>query len=286
MLSLDLRPEILIVEDDTYWIEHYRVALKHLSIDIREAKSVKEAAILLSKNFFAVVIIDLSIPGIKESTLGGFEVIESSKKRNPYTELLVITGHTAHEVLDRVSRAGVRFITKSVDHRELALSVEAMIAAWKKRFSDLVQVLFELPTSAAILEDRGKRKPTLKIKDEYDLQDLLHFAYKPFFPDVIVEEYTLKRAGRTKRLDLVFRALETVIETKMIRNKSHAKTIPDELDIDIRGYVAHPYCRRLICYVYDPQKFVKDPRSIEQDLSGEQRQDSKFIDVIVLIRPF
>jgi hypothetical protein len=106
---------------------------------------------------------------------------------------------------------------------------------------------------------------------------------KPYFPDVITEEYTLKRAGKTKRLDLVIKGLETVIETKMVRNKEHGSRIADDLDIDIRGYVAHPHCRRLFCYVYDPKHHIKDPRMVERDLSGEASQDTKMIDVSVII---
>jgi len=217
--------------------------------------------------------------------LGGFEVIEAARKRSPYTELLVITGHTEHELLDRVARAAVSFITKPVIHRELVLAATSMINAWQARFTTLLTVLNGFSELLPILQDRGHNKPPFRIVDEYDLQDLLHFLFKPLFRDVIVEEYTLKRAGKTKRLDLVLKGLEAVVETKMVRTKAHSRKISDELDIDIRGYVSHPYCRRLICFVYDPKHYLKDPRTIEKDLSGDQSQDRSVIEVSVMVRP-
>jgi CheY-like chemotaxis protein len=283
--KIEPRPELLIVEDESYWIDHYRVALKNLPIDIHEAKSVNDANSLLDKHQFAALIVDLQMPGLKDSGMGGFEIIHRAHKRNRYTEKLVITAQTSPDVLSRVSKEGLRFITKNVDHRELSISVDAMIAAWKRRFEDIQTILNEFSTASLILQSRGHKKTRVQINDEYDIQDLLHFLYKPLFPDVVPEEYIPKRATRTKRVDLVIRGLETVIETKIARSVEHGRKIPDELDIDIRGYSTHPYCRRLICYVYDPKNHIVDPRAVETDLSGEQTQDGKQLDVSVMIRP-
>lgn len=279
------KPEILIVEDDGYWIEHYSRILKHCAFDITEARTVSDVISMLENRCFAGVIVDLELPGLKGSKLGGFEVIDVTRRRNAYTELLVITGHTESEIIDRVSRAGVGCITKHIEPRELILSASAMVEAWRRKFGSVETILERFTEILPIVQDRGHGKPAIKITDEYDVQDLLHFLYKPLFSDIIVEEYTLKRAGKTKRLDLVIKGLQTVIETKIVRNKSHAGKIGDELDIDIRGYVSHPYCHRLFCFVYDPNNYIKDPRIIEKDLAGEQSQDGKTIEVEVMVRP-
>jgi CheY-like chemotaxis protein len=280
-----LKPQILVVEDDKYWIEHHKVALKNVNVDVHEAQTVRQAINILGRQTFAGLAVDLEIPGIKDSALGGFEVLEAAKKLNSYTELFVITGHTEHQILDRVSRMNINFITKPVDHRELAISVLAVVNAWERRFYLIKDVLESFLDCHAILADRSHNRPSFNLINEYDVQDLLICIMKAYFPDVIAEEYTLKRAGKTKRLDLVIKGLETVIETKMLRNKDHGNKIADELDIDIRGYVAHPYCKRLFCYVYDPKHYIKDARTVERDLSGEASQNGKTIDVIVMIRP-
>ena len=282
---MEIKPEILIVDDDDYWLEHYCRILQNVPATIRRAKTVKEAAAQLATRSFAIVIADLELPGQKEPKLGGFEVIDVARRRNIYTQLLVITAHNEHEILDRVSRAGVGLIAKPVHHRELVISANSMMEMWRNNAGNLVKILESFTSIVAVIQKRGRGKPPFKISDEYDLQDLLHFVYKPLFSDVVVEEYTLKRAGKTKRLDLVFKGLETVIETKIVRTKEHAAKIADELDIDIRGYVSHPHCRRLICFVYDPHHFMKEPRSVERDLEGEQSQDGRVIDVVVMIRP-
>jgi len=280
-----LKPRILVAEDDKYWIDHHRVALKNSNVDIDAAQTVKGALELLASRSFAGIVVDLEMPGIKDSALGGFEILETARKLNPYTELLVITGHNEHEILDRVSKMNVRVITKPVDHRELAISITGLIDSWESRLCMISNVLETFSYCQTVLEKRGHGRPAFRIVNEYDVQDLLHCLMKPYFPDVLTEEYTLKRAGKTKRLDLVVPGLETVIETKMVRNKEHGSKIADELDIDIRGYVAHPRCKRLFCYVFDPKRHIKDARTIERDVSGEASQDTKTIEVVVIIRP-
>lgn len=280
------RPRILVVEDDKYWIDHHRIALTHVNVDIDDAQTVQRAIDRLGQQVYAAVVVDLEIPGLKDNALGGFDVLNSVRKLNPYTELLVITGHQEHDILSRVSKENVNVVTKPVDHRELAISVTALLDAWSRKFAFVEQVLESFLASYLILEKRAHARPAFTFELEYDLQDLLHSIMKPYFPDVITEEYTLKRAGKSKRLDLVIKGLETVIETKMVRNAGHGTEIADELDVDIRGYVSHPYCKRLFCYVYDPKRDIRDPRIVERDLSGEARHDSKAIDVKVLIRPY
>jgi DNA-binding response OmpR family regulator len=282
---MSAKPRILIVEDDRYWIEHHRVALKNIDVDVDDAQTVKKGVELIASRPYSAVIVDLEIPGMKGGALGGFEILEATKRLNPYTELLVITAHKEPEILERVSRLNVRVITKPVDHRELAISTTAQIDSWNRRLLRIDQTLETFTYCQTALENRGHKRPAFRIVNEYDVQDLLHVMMKPYFPDVVTEEYTLKRADKTKRLDLVIPGLETVVETKMIRNKKHGTDIANELDIDVRGYVSHPNCSRLLCFVYDPQRHIKDARAVERDISGEASQDTKVVHVTVLIRP-
>jgi len=39
--------------------------------------------------------------------------------------------------------------------------------------------------------------------------------------------------------------------------------------IDIARYKKHPDCRRLYCVVYDPEKRIRNPRGVENDLNSE-----------------
>lgn len=72
-----------------------------------------------------------------------------------------------------------------------------------------------------------------------------------------------------------------MIETKKTRKGLDAKKLADELIVDIARYKEHPDCKTLICFVYDPEERIKNPRGIESDLT--QKIDE--MSVIVLIRP-
>lgn len=280
-----VKPNILVVEDDKNYIEQYRASLKCIDVEFQGVQTVHSAIDNIKVKTYSTIVVDLEILGIKGNVFGGFEILEYTRKVNPYTELLVITGHNENEIISRVSKLNVPFLIKPIEHRELSIAAEALIRDWCKHF-DSINIFFErFHDNSTILSKRKHKSPVFLLSNEYDVQDLMHTMLKPFFHDIISEEYTLKRAGKTKRLDLVIKGLDTVIETKMIRDEGHATHIADELDIDIRGYISHPHCHRLFCYIYDPKHLIEDPRRVEQDLSGEASQDGRTIDVNVLIRP-
>ena len=131
------------------------------------------------------------------------------------------------------------------------------------------------------LRSRHENRPTLDVRDEYDVQDLLHAILRLEFEDVRPEEYTPSYAGKSSRVDFLLKAEQTVIECKKSRLDLGAKEVGSELIEDIARYNAHPDCSSLVCFVYDPEGRIANPRGLEADLSslgGEPR-------VVVLIRP-
>ena len=72
------------------------------------------------------------------------------------------------------------------------------------------------------------------------------------------------------------------MEAKWTRDSLTPRQLGDELLVDIGRYGADPRCETLICFVYDPEHRVDNPRGFETDLtsSGES------LKVIVLIAPF
>lgn len=61
-------------------------------------------------------------------------------------------------------------------------------------------------------ENRENRE-TLKIEDEYDVQDLLHALLLLYFDDVRAEDY----AGKSSRMDFLLKNERVVIEVKKTR---------------------------------------------------------------------
>jgi hypothetical protein len=131
------------------------------------------------------------------------------------------------------------------------------------------------------LRSRRENRKTLEIEDEYDVQDLLHALLKLHFDDIRPEEWTPSYAGSSSRVDFLLKQERIVIEAKKTRKGLSPKDIADQLIIDINRYQSHPDCRRLICFVYDPEGRIGNPYAIENDLTGSHSN----LEVQVIIAP-
>jgi hypothetical protein len=109
----------------------------------------------------------------------------------------------------------------------------------------------------------------------------MHSLLRLFFDDVRKEEWTPTYAGKASRMDFFLPIERFMVETKKTRIGLTAKEIGSQLIEDIARYKAHPGCKRLICFVYDPEGRVANPRGIEHDLSREEGG----VDVKVIIAP-
>jgi hypothetical protein len=135
---------------------------------------------------------------------------------------------------------------------------------------------------AVHLRHRHQNRATLDVADEYDVQDLLGSLLRTTCSDVRPEEWTPSYAGKSARMDFLLPLEETVIEVKKTRQGLGEKELGDELIIDIARYKAHPNCRRLICFVYDPEDRIKNPAGLMRDLS---REDDAFAVEVLIVPP-
>ena len=134
---------------------------------------------------------------------------------------------------------------------------------------DVIHMLRRFPGVARQLEHRHSKRPTLMIKDEYDVQDLLHALLKSRYDDVRPEEYTPSYAGGASRIDFLLKKERILVEAKIATAKLKDKQIGEQLIIDIKRYQAHPDCESLVCFVYDPTHQIRNPAGLETDLSGK-----------------
>jgi hypothetical protein len=130
------------------------------------------------------------------------------------------------------------------------------------------------------LQHRHDGRETIVINDEYDVQDLLHSLLCVYFDDIRPEEHTPSYAGGASRVDFLLKAQKIVIETKITSPKLRDKQIGEQLIIDIKRYQAHPDCRTLVCFVYDPGGFLKNPAGLSTDLS--RKHDQLTVRVIIV----
>jgi hypothetical protein len=132
------------------------------------------------------------------------------------------------------------------------------------------------------LRNRHDGRNTIQITDEYDIQDLLQGLLKIEYEDVRAEEYTPSYAGSSTKVDFLLKNEKIVIEVKKTREGLKDKQVGDQLILDSRHYKAHPDCKHLICFVYDPEGRIENPRGLENDLNNISDED---LVVEVFIRP-
>jgi hypothetical protein len=132
------------------------------------------------------------------------------------------------------------------------------------------------------LVHRRENRSTLEIKDEYDVQGLLHALLQIYFDDIRAEEWTPSYGGGSSRMDFLLKDHALVIEAKMTRKGLNAKEVSEQLIIDAAKYRQHQDCKTLVCFVYDPSGLVKNPRGIERDLG---KLSGGGLDVICLVKP-
>ncbi|MGB5636039.1 MAG: hypothetical protein WBM44_09085 [Waterburya sp.] len=131
------------------------------------------------------------------------------------------------------------------------------------------------------MRSRYDNRAKLEINDEYDVQDLFHSLLILYFDDIRREESNPSYAGANSRADFLLKPEQTVIEIKKTRQGLNNKKLGEELTIDIQKYQAHPDCKTLVCFVYDPEVKISNPRGLEKDLE----QVIYNIEVKVFIRP-
>ena len=116
----------------------------------------------------------------------------------------------------------------------------------------------------------GIPRETLKITDEYDVQDLLHSLLLLEFEDIRKEEVTHSYAGKSSRTDFLLKKEKLFIEVKMTRDSLRDKQIGEQFILDKAQYKNHPDCEHLVCFVYDPEHYIENSTGLIKDLSSDE----------------
>lgn len=131
------------------------------------------------------------------------------------------------------------------------------------------------------LRERYNGRETIDVQDEYDVQNLFHALLHLDFEDIRPEEWAPSSAGKSTRVDFLLKPERIVVEIKKTRKGLGAKEVGSQLIEDIHRYSSHPDCDALVCFVYDPEGRVTNPRGLESDLN----KNSGDLVVQVFIRP-
>lgn len=133
------------------------------------------------------------------------------------------------------------------------------------------------------LHARHDHRATLHVEDEHDVHDLLRALLTLEHDDVRIEEWTPSYAP-SPRQDFVLQLAHIVTIAKMTRRDWGAQALAEQLAVDAQKYRAHPDCKTLVCFVYDPDGHLADARQIEHALSGEK--DGLAVRVIIAPKSF
>lgn len=146
----------------------------------------------------------------------------------------------------------------------------------------VVKICERFHVAARRLRKRRDSRPPLLMGDEYDVQYLLGAILDIHFDDIAPEDWVPSYAGGGSRIDFVLRRERVAVEVKRTRSTLTAGKVGEELIVDIARYEQHNGVDTLICFVYDPENFIENPRGLEHDL---EKMPSGRLNVRAVVRP-
>lgn len=296
---------------DESYIKKDLLKISHVDLNV-----VKDRTKLLLKVFFELrdfILSELSfindIDAFKNETelLKQIEVFKWSMKTSEYVRYrrptslvvqdtnilnknLLIPPHIAvgGEIIYALSLLSSYDNFQKLSHRlirqlEIKLSIspetDAGVVFQQQALKAIIEKFHNVATQ---LRNRYNGRQSIEIVDEYDVQDLMNGLLRINFEDIRKEEYTPSYAGSSTRVDFLLKREKILIEVKKTRDTLKDKEIGKQLVLDIAHYKSHPDCKHLICFVYDPDNLVLNPRGLEDDLNTLSTEEML---VEVFIRP-
>jgi len=98
---------LLIVEDDPALAQMLRLGFGELGYRVCLAGSCRQARRMLAETRFDLVLLDYHLPDGK-----GSELLEVCRSRQPEPAIILSSGHTDHEELERIAGRRCRFVPK------------------------------------------------------------------------------------------------------------------------------------------------------------------------------
>ena len=145
---------------------------------------------------------------------------------------------------------------------------------------DLVKTLCgRFHAVARQLRLRGEYRATLSVEDEFDAQDLLHALLRIQFDDIGTDEWMPSYADGAPRTTLLLDDGRLAVIVKKTRPGLNAKDLGDQLRVDAERYRSRDRATTLLCFMYDPEGRIGNPRGLEASLTSVN--ESFMIDVLV-----
>jgi CheY-like chemotaxis protein len=165
-----LKRNILIVDDESTILNFLKDGLSMYQdrLNVFTAASVEEALGIVDTQRIDLITTDIRMPG-----MDGFELISRSRKKNPDTRFIVMTGYSCEEYFQKSKKFGViDYIRKPFDFEEFVERVfqalEASRGFWAARLDG-----FQI-TDALQLVHMVRRSQTIRVVTEFGEEGLVH----------------------------------------------------------------------------------------------------------------
>ena len=134
---------VLVIEDDENLRQVIQIQLSREGYDTSSAASAEEAAAILDKSPFQLVLTDLSLPGVS-----GLELLKRVRLEYPETEVIVMTAFGTVQTAVEAMKAGAfdyiakpihpfelrALVSRSIEHRQLLDEVEALRSCLDRKY--------------------------------------------------------------------------------------------------------------------------------------------------------
>jgi hypothetical protein len=114
---------------------------------------------------------------------------------------------------------------------------------------------------------RGEYRSTLNIEDESDVQDLMHALLRLHFDDIGTDEWTPDYSSGAPRTTFLLDHDRLAVVVKKTRSGLSRKDLADQVRIDVERYRSRGRFTHLLCFIYDPEGRIGNPRGLENDLT-------------------
>lgn len=153
-------------------------------------------------------------------------------------------------------------------------------ATGEDRLQELLALLRRFPQFAMQLERPQRERAALTIGDEYDVQHLVKSILLLFTDDVRAEEWTPSWAGASARMDFLLKRERIAVEIKKTRGGLGPRKLGEELSTDGAHYKGHSDVDVLVCFVYDPENVVTNPRGFEDDVTSLTSESLRVVAIV------
>ncbi|MCP4215513.1 MAG: sigma-54-dependent Fis family transcriptional regulator [bacterium] len=115
-----LGKRILVVDDEIDNIEILTILLEHEQCEVVAAMNGPEALDKVKTTFFAVIILDIRMPG-----MDGIQVLEKLKEESPQSLVIILTAYGSKENVQKACKLGVYdMLDKPVNNKILMLTIQ------------------------------------------------------------------------------------------------------------------------------------------------------------------